>query len=86
MRDLGSPLGKTLIGVCGLALSACDSSGGGLDESADRRGDVAGVYFSAKNGQVGEELWTSDGSEGGTRLLRDIAGSGGDSEPGAFHR
>lgn len=86
MRDLRSPLRVTLIGFTGLVLIACDSSGGGLNEGADTRGDVAGVYFSAKNGQVGDELWTSDGSEGGTRLLRNIAGSGADSEAGDFHR
>ncbi len=48
---------------------------GSEPESLSRIGDE--VYFSADNGIVGREPWISDGTEQGTRLLKDIAEEGG---------
>ena len=39
------------------------------------------TYFSADDGQSGEELWVSDGSEAGTYLLSDINTGPKDSSP-----
>lgn len=69
-----------------LLLSGC---GGGSDDFAgngDSDAELGGLYFSADNGQVGEELWKSDGTRDGTTLLKDIAQSGAASEPSAFFR
>lgn len=45
--------------------------------------DVDGVlFFSADDGENGEELWMSDGTTEGTQMVRDIfTGTGGDDEP-----
>lgn len=83
--DVRSPLRFAAIGLAGVALTACDSSSnGGSDQGT--AGDVAGLYFSAENGQTGDELWTSDGTTAGTLQLKNIAGSGGSSEPESFFR
>ena len=44
----------------------------------------AKTYFSADDGQSGEELWVSDGTEAGTFLLSDINPGPKDSSPRAI--
>jgi ELWxxDGT repeat protein len=39
------------------------------------------LFFSADDGAHGQELWASDGAEGGTRLVRDIWPGTGSSDP-----
>jgi ELWxxDGT repeat protein len=43
------------------------------------------LYFSAAPDNTGEELWTSNGTAGGTVLLRDLNGATGASLPTNFH-
>jgi ELWxxDGT repeat protein len=44
--------------------------------------DVSGtLYFVANDGVAGIELWTSDGTEQGTRLVSDLRPGGGDAKP-----
>jgi trimeric autotransporter adhesin len=48
-------------------------------------GGVAGrVYFGAGDGVTGQEIWTSDGTEAGTRLVRDIVPGAQSSSPCDF--
>ncbi|MBX9608423.1 MAG: hypothetical protein K2Y51_19550, partial [Gammaproteobacteria bacterium] len=47
-------------------------------------GTTPRVYFSANDRDNGQELWVSDGTSGGTRLLKDIAPGGGWSSPSSF--
>lgn len=42
------------------------------------------AYFAASNGQVGNELWKSDGTANGTRLIKDIEPGFAWSSPGNF--
>jgi len=42
------------------------------------------LVFAANNGLNGIELWTSNGTEAGTRLVKDVAWSNGDSSPTAL--
>jgi ELWxxDGT repeat protein len=42
------------------------------------------VYFGATDGERGVELWTSDGTEEGTRLVQDINPGPGSSSPDGF--
>lgn len=42
------------------------------------------LYFSARDGVTGEELWRSDGTAGGTERVADIQSGAGDSRPDAF--
>lgn len=42
------------------------------------------VYFSAKDGSNGRELWMTDGTEAGTQLLKDINPGSEDSKPLSF--
>ncbi len=47
--------------------------------------DAAGLcYFSAIGNGIGRELWVSDGSQAGTRLVRDLEPGPGDSSPRFF--
>jgi ELWxxDGT repeat protein len=42
------------------------------------------VVFTADDGQHGREVWLSDGTEGGTRLLLDFHPGPGGSQPSGF--
>lgn len=42
------------------------------------------LFKSSATGGIGNELWISDGTAGGTGVLKDINYAGGDSEPGPF--
>jgi ELWxxDGT repeat protein len=42
------------------------------------------AYFAANNGTAGQELWVSDGTEAGTRMLKDINPGAGASQPDYF--
>jgi ELWxxDGT repeat protein len=42
---------------------------------------VGEVYFSADDGQHGNELWVTDGSEAGTHMVKDIRDGAGGSNP-----
>jgi len=44
----------------------------------------AHLVFSADDGNSGRELWTTDGTAEGTRLLADLWPGGGGSSPGGF--
>jgi ELWxxDGT repeat protein len=39
------------------------------------------LFFAADDGSIGEELWRSDGTPGGTQLVRDISPGTGGSQP-----
>ena len=39
------------------------------------------LYFRADDGTTGNELWVTDGTEGGTMLVKDINVGGGDPLP-----
>jgi ELWxxDGT repeat protein len=39
------------------------------------------LFFAANDGSIGEELWRSDGTPGGTQLVRDISPGAGSSQP-----
>ena len=43
------------------------------------------LIFSATDQEHGNEIWVSDGTETGTKLLQDIAGGGGNSIPSKAH-
>ena len=70
--------------------SAEDENGDSGDDDDDGDGDgdgtsSAGMLFqSPAPGGTGNELWISDGTAEGTRVLKDINHAGGDSEPGPF--
>ena len=89
----GRMLLATLLAV---ALGAC---GGGSDNSSSNQNDDAAqigdgdgdttsssvmLFKSTAPGGTGNELWVSDGTADGTRVLKDINHAGGDSEPGPF--
>ena len=44
-----------------------------------------GVWFRAEDGEHGSELWFSDGTEGGTHMVLDIAGGGSATPAGLFY-
>ena len=46
-------------------------------------GDV--TYFVANDGTTGQELWITDGTDAGTRLVKDINPGSSSSYPGVFH-
>ena len=76
----GSTSGSTLIASMVKDINTAGSSGpGNLTKGVDVLGSV--LYFTADNGTNGVELWKSDGTVGGTNLVRDIAPGGASSNP-----
>ncbi len=64
-----------------------DHSTASLADNADpvsyyRSGSI--MYFAANDGSSGAELWRTDGTPGGTRLVLDINPGGADSDPDHF--
>jgi ELWxxDGT repeat protein len=55
-------------------------SGGSDPRALTRVGEV--VFFTANDGSHGRELWKTDGTRAGTRLVRDIRSGGSGSNPG----
>ncbi|MCH8533217.1 MAG: hypothetical protein LAT65_20450 [Saccharospirillum sp.] len=54
------------------------------DDSDDTTSPGVMLFKSPAPGGTGNELWISDGTAEGTRVLKDINYAGGDSEPGPF--
>ncbi len=48
------------------------STGDGITSNFSYFYTTAGLYFAADNGTIGNELWKSDGTTGGTTLVKDI--------------
>ena len=75
---LGAP--NPVAGAAGPTLIRDINPGGSADPSSlTRVGNV--IFFAADDGIHGRELWTSDGTAAGTRLVRDIRPAGESSSP-----
>lgn len=65
----------TIISLFYLVITSGCGSGGGGGGSSDLENPgmrQERLMFAADNGTIGKELWITDGSEAGTRLVRDI--------------
>ena len=85
--SLGSSVvfGGTAAGTCGVFLAdprcvrrISDVCGGGFVSSGGT------VYFSARDSDLGQELWSTDGTPSGTRFVADLYPGPGDSYPSDF--
>jgi len=76
-----SAISLALIAIAALATPAAAATGPQLVKNINTNGDSdprgltafdGKIYFSAKGGGLGRELWSSDGTSQGTRRVKDI--------------
>lgn len=79
---LGTTLLTSLCAQVPTLIRTINTSGGANIEQITCLGNTA--WLSANDGTHGHEPWTSDGTTGGTQLLKDIATGTGNSFPGPF--
>ena len=79
MRRAARTLAPVVFGL--LALVVADCGGGGSSGSGAQATARPLLYFSADDGIHGAELWVTDGTAGGTALVKDVFPGAGASNP-----